>query len=212
MLDAARMMADALVHRGPDSQGQWADAQGGVAFGHRRLAIIDLSPAGHQPMSSSCGRFVICYNGEVYNFEDLRRELEACGRRFRGHSDTEVIVEGCAEWGVEATVRRLIGMFAIALWDCRERTLYLIRDRLGIKPLYYGRVGDALAFGSELKALHACPGWAPTMDAGAVVSFMRWRSTRSRRCCWTRSVVAWSPTFPSAPSSQAGSTPRPSWR
>src|SRR5581483_11630696 len=127
-----RAMADTLVHRGPDDGDVWLDPEAGLALGHRRLSIIDLSPAGAQPMVSSCGRFVISFNGEVYNFGELRPELEAVGRKFRGHSDTEVIVEGCAQWGVEATVTRLIGMFAMALWDRRERALYLVRDRLGI--------------------------------------------------------------------------------
>ena len=110
-------MTDTLVHRGPDAGDIWLDPEAGLALGHRRLSIIDLSPAGAQPMVSSCGRFVVSYNGEVYNADELRPELEAAGRRFRGHSDTEVIVEGAAVWGVEATVKRLIGMFAMAVWD-----------------------------------------------------------------------------------------------
>src|SRR5260221_3841170 len=113
---AATAMTETLVHRGPDAGTLWTDAEAGLALGHRRLSIVDLSPAGAQPMVSSCGRFVISYNGEVYNAGDLRPELEAVGRRFRGHSDTEVIVEGVAVWGVEATLKRLIGMFAMALW------------------------------------------------------------------------------------------------
>ena len=128
----AEAMTDTLRHRGPDEGAVFADAGAPFALGHRRLSIVELSPAGAQPMISSCGRFVISYNGEVYNAAELRPELEAAGRRFRGHCDTEVILEGAAVWGVEATVRRLIGMFAIALWDKRERVLYLIRDRLGI--------------------------------------------------------------------------------
>jgi asparagine synthase (glutamine-hydrolysing) len=133
---AARRMAEVLHHRGPDDGGAWCDAATGIALGHRRLSIIDLSPAGAQPMVSSCGRFVISYNGEIYNADDLKPELQAAGRSFRGHSDTEVILEGIAVWGVEATVRRLIGMFAMALWDRSQRRLYLIRDRMGIKPMY----------------------------------------------------------------------------
>src|SRR6476646_2967468 len=112
-----RVMAATLNHRGPDAHGAWADPEAGVVLGHTRLAIVDLSPAGAQPMVSSCGRFVISYNGEIYNTAELRSELEAVGRRFRGPSDTEVIVESVAEWGVEAAVKRLIGMFALALWD-----------------------------------------------------------------------------------------------
>ncbi len=133
-------MTDTMLHRGPDAGDVWCDDDAGMALGHRRLSIIDLSPAGAQPMVSSCGRFVISYNGEVYNADELRPELEAAGRRFRGHCDTEVIVEGAAHWGVAATVKRLIGMFTIALWDRRDRVLYLVRDRLGIKPLYWARI------------------------------------------------------------------------
>ncbi|MFN3077750.1 MAG: asparagine synthase (glutamine-hydrolyzing) [Alphaproteobacteria bacterium] len=166
-------MADSLVHRGPDDGGVWVDAAAGIGLGHRRLSIVDLSPAGHQPMVSADGRYVIVYNGEVYSHQVLRTELEALGRRFRGHSDTEVILEACAEWGVPATVRRLIGMFAIALWDRKTRTLTLVRDRLGIKPLYWGRFGSLFLFGSELKALRAHPGWRPEINRDAVVSFLR---------------------------------------
>src|SRR5215213_3174794 len=133
----ARTMSDTLLHRGPDAGDVWVDPEAGLAFGHRRLSIIDLSPAGAQPMVSSCGRFVTSYNGEIYNADELRAELQAAGRRFRGHSDTEIIIEGAAIWGVAETVQRLIGMFAIALWDRSDRALYLVRDRLGIKPLYW---------------------------------------------------------------------------
>jgi asparagine synthase (glutamine-hydrolysing) len=169
----AEAMTDTLVHRGPDAGDVWLDPEAGFALGHRRLSIIDLSPAGAQPMVSSCGRFVISYNGEVYNADELRPELEAAGRRFRGYSDTEAIVEGAAVWGVEATIKRLIGMFAIALWDRRERTLYLVRDRLGIKPLYWAEFEGRLLFGSELKALRAEPSWAPELNRDALLSYMR---------------------------------------
>ncbi len=170
---AAQRMVDRLAHRGPDGEGVWCDANSGIALGHRRLAIVDLSPAGAQPMVSSCGRFVISFNGEAYNFPELRRELESLGRRFRGHSDTEVIVEGAAVWGVEPTIKRLIGMFAIALWDCRERTLYLVRDRLGIKPLYWAQFGARFLFGSELKALRADAGWEPALNRDAVAALLQ---------------------------------------
>jgi asparagine synthase (glutamine-hydrolysing) len=169
----ARAMADILKHRGPDEGAVWADAAAGIGFGHRRLSIIDLSPAGAQPMVSSCGRFVLSYNGEVYNAEELRPSLEKAGRKFRGHCDTEVIVEGVAVWGIEATVKRLVGMFALSLWDRQERTLYLVRDRLGIKPLYWTEADGTLLFGSELKALRAVPGWTPALDRDALAAYLR---------------------------------------
>lgn len=166
-------MADCMAHRGPDDHGVWSDAETGVALTHRRLSIVDLSPAGHQPMVSSNGRFIITYNGEVYNFQDLRAELEARGVTFRGHSDTEVMLESFALNGIVPTIRRLIGMFTIGVWDRRERTLTLVRDRLGIKPLYWAKFGGLFLFGSELKALRAFPGWTPRINRGAVASYMR---------------------------------------
>ena len=169
----AAAMAGALAHRGPDGEGAWADEAAGVAFGHRRLAVIDLSPHGGQPMRSGDGRWVIAYNGEVYNAAELGTELRRCGIAFRGHSDTEVILEAVAVWGVEAALKRLVGMFALALWDAGERTLYLVRDRLGIKPLYWGRCGGLLLFGSELKALRAHPGWHPRINRAAIAAFLR---------------------------------------
>jgi len=168
-----RAMADTLTHRGPDGSGVWCDAAAGVALGHRRLAIIDLSLAGHQPMLSADERYVISYNGEVFNFGELRRELELAGRKFRGGSDTEVIVEACATWGVDAAVRRLIGMFAFALWDRGERVFTLVRDRLGIKPLYYRIDERRFMFGSEIKALRACPGWQAEIDQNVLAAYMR---------------------------------------
>ena len=170
----ASRMADRLSHRGPDDRGVWIDAEAGVAFGHTRLAIIDLSPAGAQPMISRCGRFVLSYNGEIYNAPELRAELEQAGRAFRGHSDTEVMVEGFAVWGVRSTVERLIGMFAFAAWDRSTHTLTLGRDRLGIKPLYWGRLDDNLVFASELKALTAFPGWQAEIDRDALAAFLRY--------------------------------------
>jgi asparagine synthase (glutamine-hydrolysing) len=181
LTEAARAMSTALAYRGPDSSGEWVEAESGLGFGHRRLAIIDLSPGGHQPMVSADGRWVITYNGEVFNFPDLRAELEAAGCAFRGHSDTEVIVEGCARWGVEATAKRLIGMFAYAVWDRRERRLHLVRDRLGIKPLYWTLKDGALLFASELKALLAYPGFAPRMDREAATLYMRFGYVPSPR-------------------------------
>ena len=168
-----RAMAATLNHRGPDARGVWSDAEAGVALGHTRLSIVDLSPAGAQPMVSSCGACVITYNGEIYNAGDLRPELEARGRRFRGHSDTEVLVEAIAEWGVKSTVERLIGMFAFALWDRRTRTLSLVRDRLGIKPLYFGRQNGRVIFASELKAFEALPDWKPELNRDALAAYLR---------------------------------------
>jgi asparagine synthase (glutamine-hydrolysing) len=173
LAELAARMAATLGHRGPDDDGVWVDSEACLALGHRRLSVIDLSPTGHQPMVSANGRFVIAYNGEVYNFRELRAELEEVGRRFRGASDTEVVLEACAHWGVRDAVTRLIGMFAFALWDARQRTLTLVRDRLGIKPLYWGEIGDLFLFGSELKALTAHPGWAPEIDRGALAAYLR---------------------------------------
>lgn len=162
-----------MAHRGPDGDGVWVDAEAGLALAHRRLAIVDLSPTGAQPMASSCGRYIISYNGEVFNFVELRGELEAAGHRFRGTSDTEVMLEGFVRWGVEATVKRLIGMFAFALWDRNERSLWLVRDRLGIKPLYYLINDSVLLFGSELKALRMLPGWTPRIGTGALAQYLQ---------------------------------------
>jgi asparagine synthase (glutamine-hydrolysing) len=169
----AAAMADSLAHRGPDDNGLWGDAEAGVAITHRRLSIVDLSPAGHQPMTSADGRFVITYNGEVYNFQELRAELAARGVSFRGHSDTEVMLEAFSAYGVTATIKRLIGMFALGIWDRKERTLMLVRDRLGIKPLYWAKFNGLFLFGSELKSLRAYPGWEPRIDRSAVAAFMR---------------------------------------
>ena len=172
-------MALAIRYRGPDDAGAWVDAEAGIALGHRRLSIIDLSPAGHQPMLSSCGRFVLAFNGEIYNHLVLRSELEKSGVSpvWRGHSDTETLLAGFAAWGVEATLQRSVGMFSIALWDKVEGCLTLARDRFGEKPLYYGWVssafGQAFLFGSELKALHAYPGFDNPISRGALALFMR---------------------------------------
>lgn len=170
----ASRMADSLSHRGPDDRGVWIDAEAGVALGHTRLAIIDLSPAGAQPMISSCGRFVLSYNGEVYNAPELRAELQAAGRPFRGHSDTEAMLEGFAVWGVRPTIERLIGMFAFAVWDRSSHRLMLARDRLGIKPLYWGHANGGLVFASELKALKALPDWHGEIDRDALSAFLRY--------------------------------------
>jgi asparagine synthase (glutamine-hydrolysing) len=173
LLRLVQSMADTLVHRGPDDSGTWCDERVAVALGFRRLSIIDVSERGHQPMTSGCGRMSAIFNGEIYNYRELRDELAARGCVFRGHSDTEVVVEGFARWGVRATVERLNGMFAIAAWDAAERTLHLARDRLGIKPLYFGSFGRLFVFGSELKALRAHPGWTPVIDRRALTAFLR---------------------------------------
>ena len=132
----------AIRHRGPDDAGAWADAQAGIALGHRRLSIVDLSAAGHQPMASDGGRYVLAFNGEIYNHLALRAELEGKGIAWRGHSDTETLLAGFEAWGVEATLKKTVGMFAVSLWDKQERMLTLARDRFGEKPLYYGWVGQ----------------------------------------------------------------------
>jgi asparagine synthase (glutamine-hydrolysing) len=165
-------MATAIAHRGPDGHGIWTDDTSGFALGHRRLAIIDLSEDGGQPMTSANGRYVLAYNGEVYNFAELRLELETKGHSFRGHSDTEVVLAGIVEWGFEATIQRCTGMFAIALWDRETRSLTLARDRLGIKPLYYGWVGGVFMFGSELSALEAHPAFKREIDQNALALYM----------------------------------------
>ena len=167
-------MTTALAHRGPDDSGYLLEASDGLALGHRRLSIIDLSSAGHQPMVSSSGRTVIVYNGEVYNYTSLRRELRDLGIKFRSQTDTEVILEGCEHWGVRKTLQRLNGMFAFALWDRRRRTLTLARDRLGIKPLYYGRLGNVLFFTSELKALRRHPTFKAEVDRNSLTLFFRY--------------------------------------
>ena len=169
----ARRMATSLSHRGPDADGVWVDQNTGVAFGHRRLSIIDLSPMGAQPMHSASGRYVITFNGEIYNFKALRAELEQLGETFRGHSDTEIMLTAIARWGVEASLKKFNGMFAFALWDREEQTMYLSRDRAGEKPLYYGWAGKTLLFGSELKALQQHPDFRGDIDRGTIAVYLR---------------------------------------
>ncbi|MDP6173697.1 MAG: asparagine synthase (glutamine-hydrolyzing), partial [Rhodospirillales bacterium] len=185
LLVRAEGMAARLYHRGPDGDGVWADAGAGLALGHRRLAILDLSSTGHQPMASADGRHVIAYNGEVYNFSELRAELEAGGAAFRGSCDTEVVVEAIAAWGLERALGRMVGMFALALWDKAERVLYLARDRLGIKPLYWGTCGGHFLFASEIKALRAHPAWTATVDRGALAAYLRFGYVPAPRSIYT---------------------------
>ena len=171
----ARRMADALLHRGPDDGGVWEDSSASVALGHRRLSILDLSEAGHQPMLSAGGRWVLAYNGEIYNHLDLRQKLEAQDQApsWRGHSDTETLLACIQAWGVTETLTQCTGMFAMALWDRQERALWLARDRLGEKPLYYGWQGETFLFGSELKALRAHPAFNAAVDRGALALLLR---------------------------------------
>lgn len=177
--DTLRRMAETLVHRGPDDGGVWVDEVACVALAHRRLSILDLSPAGHQPMTSASGRYVIAFNGEIYNHLDLRLALEKTGAgtvvplHWRGHSDTETLLAGFDAWGIRGTIERCVGMFAFAVWDRKERALMLGRDRVGEKPLYYGWQGRTFLFGSELKALKAHPSFQAEIDRGALCLFMR---------------------------------------
>src|SRR2546425_961824 len=158
-------MTSAIRHRGPDDTGCWSDASIGLALGHRRLSVIDLSPEGHQPMVSRQGRYVMIFNGEIYNFLELRAELKAYGGRFRSQSDTEVMLAAIERRGIVDAVRQFAGMFAFVAFDRLERRLHLVRDRLGEKPLYYGWSGDVLLFGSELKALREHPGWRSALSS-----------------------------------------------
>jgi asparagine synthase (glutamine-hydrolysing) len=182
----ARHMTDALGYRGPDGEGYWTHARAGVAFGHRRLSVLDLSQAGHQPMHSDCGRFTVTFNGEIYNHLDIRAELEAAGvaPNWRGHSDTETLLYAVRQWGVEVALRRFSGMFALALWDEREQTLTLARDRFGEKPLLYGWSRRDLVFASELKALATHPAWSPSLDRNALTSFMRYAYVPAPSTIW----------------------------
>lgn len=172
--DRVREMTAPIRHRGPDDSGSWVDAAAGVGLGFRRLSIIDLSPLGHQPMRSASGRFTLVFNGEVYNHHELRAELLARGARFRGHSDTEVILAAFEEWGIEASVRRFVGMFAMAVWDAHARALTLLRDRMGIKPLFVHARAGTVTFASELKALCADPGFDRSPDPDALAAYLRW--------------------------------------
>lgn len=189
--DLARRMADTLYRRGPDGEGVWVDPAAGLALAHRRLAIIDLTPGGAQPMTSASGRFVVTYNGEIYNYAPLRAELTELGCRFQTQSDTEVMLAAFETWGIESALARFIGMFAVALWDRRDRRLVLIRDRMGVKPLYWGSVGGVLFFGSQPKAFRPHPAWRGEIDRDAIAACLAfnyipaplsvWRGVRALR-------------------------------
>jgi asparagine synthase (glutamine-hydrolysing) len=170
----AEKMSATIAHRGPDDKGCWTEPSAGVAFGFRRLAVVDLSAQGHQPMRSASGQYTLMFNGEIYNYRQIRNLLADLGCAFHGHSDTEVICAAFEQWGIEAAVRRFIGMFAIAAWDARARRLSLIRDRLGIKPLFFYHRPGILTFGSELKAIVAGPNFDGTLDDGAIIAYLRY--------------------------------------
>jgi asparagine synthase (glutamine-hydrolysing) len=175
LLGQAQAMSTQLTHRGPDDHGLWCDEVAGIVLAHRRLSILDLSPAGHQPMHSACGRYVVVFNGEIYNHLDLRERLHAEGAApaWRGHSDTETLLACFVAWGVERALLASVGMFAFALWDRQQRALTLARDRMGEKPLYYGWLGDTVLFGSELKALKAHAAFQPDIDRNALALLLR---------------------------------------
>jgi len=167
-------MVNTLYQRGPDEVGSWVHEGAGIALGHRRLSILDLSPEGHQPMACHCGRYVVTFNGEIYNYRALRHDLEQLGYQFRSSSDTEVLVESICRWGLDVAVGSFNGMFAFVVWDRQERCLHLVRDRMGEKPLYYGWVGDTFLFGSELKALRAHPKFNGTLNRDAITLYVRY--------------------------------------
>lgn len=177
--DTVRMLDDmslTMLNRGPDGSGAWVDEEAGIGFGHRRLSILDLTEAGAQPMASADGRWVITYNGEIYDHRELRSDLEAAGVRLRGHSDTEMLLEAIARWGLVTTLRRVDGMFAFGLWDRQERTLVLARDRMGEKPLYYGQLGNGeVVFASSLDAIAAHPHFDRPVDRDALALFFRYK-------------------------------------
>ena len=181
-LEILDRMGAALAHRGPDDSGTFHDGVTGIGLAFRRLSILDLSPEGHQPMYSTSGRYVIIFNGEVYNFQEIRSELAS--RAWRGHSDTEVMLAAIEQWGVERAIRRFVGMFAVALWDREQRKLYLVRDRLGIKPLYYGYVEGDLVFGSELKAIRQYPDFQPHIDRDVLSLYLRHNYVPSPHCIY----------------------------
>jgi len=173
---SVQKMSSTLTHRGPDDAGTWINEESGIAFGHQRLSIVDLSSVGHQPMMSPCGRFSVIFNGEIYNHLQLRDKLNASAYKqsWKGHSDTETLVSAFSQWGIEKTLEQLVGMFAIAVWDTRIKKLYLIRDRFGEKPLYYGWSNNTFLFGSELKALRSYKGFNNEIDRNVLSLYMQY--------------------------------------
>ncbi len=207
--EVVQRMLTALTHRGPDSHGVWTDPNAGLVLGHRRLAIVDLSPAGHQPMASREGRYIMAFNGEIYNFLDLRKELEALGHGFSGGSDTEVMLAAFTQWGIESAIQRFRGMFAFALWDRQDRVLYLGRDRLGEKPLYYGWLGHTFVFASELKALQQHPAWKGEIDRDVLALFMRHNCVPSPHSIYKGIYKLPPATFLTIRPSDIGASPQP---
>ena len=208
-------MTDRIAHRGPDDAGAWTDAAPGIALGHRRLAIIDLSAAGHQPMASPSGRYVTVFNGEIYNFGEIRAALDRGGAApdWRGHSDTEVMLAGFDAWGIVETLRRSNGMFALAVWDRQKRELVLARDRLGEKPLYYGRCGSTVLFASELRAIEAHPGFTRVIDRASVGAFLRYGYVPAPHSIW-QGIAKLPPAtmITIADDGRTIGTPEPYWR
>jgi asparagine synthase (glutamine-hydrolysing) len=213
MTGRVERMNGSLIHRGPDAGGVWLDAEEGIALGHRRLSILDLSADGSQPMRSRCRRYVISFNGEIYNYRILREELAAGGHTYRGKSDTEVMLAAISEWGVERALEKFNGMFAFALWDARRRQLHLARDRAGEKPLYYGLQRRVVIFGSELKALRAHPDFDAPIDRGALALYLRHGYIPAPYTIYKGiyKLPAGAIVTISAPDSMALPTPRPYW-
>ena len=214
--DCVSRMILALAHRGPDASGVWISPGAEVGLGHRRLSILDLSDAGAQPMHSECGRLSVTFNGEIYNHLDIRAELEAAGAapNWRGHSDTETLLAAVLYWGAEKALQRFVGMYVFGLWDAKERTLTLGRDRFGEKPLYYGWCGRDLMFGSELKALATHRAWAPTLDRKALTAFMRYSYVPAPSTIWVdikKLPPASYVTFAADVSPGSMPAPRPYW-
>ena len=167
-------MCSTLINRGPDDFGSWVDEKSGIAMSHRRLAIQDTTLAGHQPMVSKSGRYIIVYNGEIYNYKTLREELKKAGYVFRSQSDTEVLLAAIEIWGLSVALDKFVGMFAFALWDKNNHRLYLVRDRLGEKPLYYGIFGNVILFGSELKAFEVHDSFVKSINRDAISLLLRY--------------------------------------